>query len=201
MALQNTGAVKYAELTDEHIVDVKQGIELFVQSEEYWDKFAHHSSVPRGHKTFQSRRLIRPKVKYEDISPRAELVAPRPTKIAVATFSKTVTNYGDKAIYTREDLQYHFDDTLGNIRYTLQEIAVQKLNLIKAAFIVLDIIAFVLAYIYIFKSENNNFSLTFSYGCVVFGMITASEYFSKTKVGLALFVIAALAVAVIPFIV
>ena len=77
----------------------------------------------------------------------------------------------------------------------------KKLNLIKAAFIVLDIIAFVLAYIYIFKPENNNFSLTFSYGCVVFGMITASEYFSKTKVGLALFVIAALAVAVIPFIV
>ena len=131
MALANTGAVKYAELTDEHIVDVKQGIELFVKSEEYWDKFAHHSSVPRGHKTFQSRRLIRPKVKYEDISPRAELVAPRPTKIAVATFSKTVQNYGDKAYYTREDLQYHFDDTLSNIRYTLQEIAVQKMNLIK----------------------------------------------------------------------
>lgn len=131
MPLANEGAVKYAELRDEHIDDVKKGIELFVKSEEYWDKFAHHSSVPRGHKTFTSRRLIRPKVKYEDISPRAELVAPRPTKIAVATFSKTVQNYGDKAYYTREDIQYHFDDTLSNIRYTLQEIAVQKLNLIK----------------------------------------------------------------------
>jgi len=131
MALANTNAVKYAELTDEHITDIKKGIELFVKSEEYWDRFAHHSIVPRGHKKFQSRRLIRPKVKYEDISPRAELVAPRPTKIAVATFEKSVDNYGDKAIYTREDLQYHFDNTLTNIRLTLQEIAVQKLNLIK----------------------------------------------------------------------
>ena len=131
MAVANAQAVKYAELTDEHIADVKKGIELFVKSEEYWDKFAHHSIVPRGHKNFTSRRLIRPKVKAEDIQPRAEFVAPRPTKIAVATFTKSVANYGDKAIYSREDLQYHFDDTLANIRYVLQEIAVQKKNIIK----------------------------------------------------------------------
>ena len=131
MAVANTNAVKYAELTDEHIKDIKKGIELFVKSEEYWDKFAHHSAVPRGHRTFTSRRLIAPKIKAEDIKTRAEFVAPRPTKISVATFEKTVANYGDKAIYSKEDLQFHFDDTVMNIMATLKEIAVQKKDLIK----------------------------------------------------------------------
>jgi len=129
--LNTAGVVKYAELTDEHIADVKRNIELFVKTDEYWDKFAHHSIVPRGHKTFTSRKLIQPKVKKEDIQPRAELIAPRPSKMAVSTFEKTVQNYGDKAYYTREDLQFHFDDTVDNLAMTLKEIAVQKLDLIK----------------------------------------------------------------------
>lgn len=129
--VNTAGVVKYAELTDEHIADVKRNIEIFLKSDEYWDKFAHHSIVPRGHRTFTSRRLIRPKVKAEDIAPRAELIAPRPSKMAVATFEKTVQNYGDKAYYTREDLQFHFDDTVDNLAMTLKEIAVQKLDLIK----------------------------------------------------------------------
>ena len=131
MSVPTAGVNKYAELTDEHIVDIKKNIEVFVKSDEYWDKFAHHSIVPRGHRTFTSRRLVKPRVKAEDIHPRAELIAPRPTKIAVMTFEKTVQNYGDKAYYTREDLQFHFDDTVDNIAMTLKEIAVQKLDLIK----------------------------------------------------------------------
>jgi len=133
MAVANDNAVKYAELTDEHIADVKVGIEKFVKSNEYWDRFVHHSTVPRGHKEFTSRRLIAPKVRPEEIKKRLEFVAPRPTKIAVMTVTKTVDNYGDKAIYSREDLQYHFDNTVANIRATLQEIAVQKLDFIKGA--------------------------------------------------------------------
>lgn len=131
MAVANENAVKYAELTDEHIKDIKKNLEMFVGSEEYWDKFAHHSSVPRGHKVFTYRKLVKPHIKPEDISPRAEFVAPRPTKITVATFEKTVENYGDKAIYSREDLQYHFDDTVKSITATLKEIAVQKKNIVK----------------------------------------------------------------------
>ncbi len=131
MAMANDNAVKYAELTDEHIVDIKKNLEMFVPSEEYWDKFVHHSTVPRGHKTYQSRILIAPKVKESDIRPRAEFVAPRPSKIAVKTVERTVDNYGDKAIYSREDLQYHFDDTVKSITATLKEIATQKLDWIK----------------------------------------------------------------------
>lgn len=127
----NENAVKYGELKDEHIVDIAKNIELFVKSEEYWDKFAHHSKVSKGHRTFQTRRLVKPIVKASDVSPRAEFVAPRPTKIVVETFEKTINNYGDKAIYSREDLQYHFDNTVNNITDVLKEIAVQKLNFIK----------------------------------------------------------------------
>lgn len=129
--VSNEGAVRYAELTDEIIKDVAVNLEKFVASEEYWDKFAHHSIVPKGHKEFTSRRLIQPKVREEDIKKSAEFVAPRPTKIAVETFTKTVNNYRDKAIYSKEDLQYHFDDTVNSITYTLREIAVQKKDLIK----------------------------------------------------------------------
>lgn len=129
--INNDNIVKYNDLPDEQIKDIKEGIELFVKSEEYWDKFAHHSTVPRGKREFTCRRLIKPRVKPEDIQPRAELIAPRASKMAVATFTKTVNNYGDKAEYTREDLQYHFDDTVTNLRLTLQEIALQKKNLIK----------------------------------------------------------------------
>ena len=131
MANANVNAIKYAELTDEHIKDIKRRVEMFVKSEEYWDKFVHHSSVPRGHRTFSSRRVIAPKVKPEDVVKRAEFVAPRPTKIAVATFERTVDNYGDKIIYSREDLQYHFDDTVDIAVATLKEIAVQKKDFIK----------------------------------------------------------------------
>lgn len=77
----------------------------------------------------------------------------------------------------------------------------KKRNVIKAAFIVLDIIAFVLAYIFVFKPGDNDFSLTFSYGGIIFGMITVSKYYSQSKMGFALFVIFTLAIAVIPFIV
>lgn len=132
MAVANEKAVSYAELTDEHITDIKKALELFVPSEEYWDKFAHHCTVKRGHKTFSCRRLVKPKVKAEDVVARAEFTAPRPTKIVVETFEKTVANYGDKAIYSKEDMQFHFDDTVKNITDTLKEIAVQKLNFIKA---------------------------------------------------------------------
>lgn len=131
MPVQNENAVKYAELKDEHIVDIKKNLEMFVPTDEYWDKFVHHSTVPKGHKKYQSRILIAPKVKESDIKPRAEFVAPRPSKIAVKTVERTVENYGDKAIYSREDLQYHFDDTVKSITATLKEIAVQKLDFIK----------------------------------------------------------------------
>ena len=131
MSVQNISAVKYAELKDEQIIDINKYLEMFVPTEEYFDKFVHHSSVPKGHKTYQSRILVAPKVKESDITPRAEFVAPRPSKIAVKTIERTIASYGDKAIYSREDLQYHFDDTVKSITATLKEIAVQKLDWIK----------------------------------------------------------------------
>ena len=127
----NAGALRYTDLADEQIKDIKRDVELYVTSEEYWDKFAHHSPVPTGHKVFTSRRVIAPLVKPEEVQPRAELIAPRPTKITVATFEKTVASYSDKAIYSREDVQFHFDDTVGILSAQLKEIAVQKKNIIK----------------------------------------------------------------------
>ena len=131
MAVANANAVKYAELTDEILVEYHQGIELFIKSNEYWGKWANNEKVPRGHKDFSFRRLVAPVVNKADIRERAEFIAPRPSKIALATFTKAVRNYGGKAIYSREDLQYHFDSTIASIRATLNEEAVQTLDLIK----------------------------------------------------------------------
>lgn len=133
MSVSNANAIKYQDLTDEIITDVSAYIEMFVKSEQYWDKFCNPCSMPRGAKTFYVRRLMPPAVAAADIAERAEFVAPRPSKIVVATFEKTVANYGDKAIYSREDVQYHKDDTVKSIGATLKEIAVQKLDLIKGA--------------------------------------------------------------------
>lgn len=131
MAVANKNAVAYEDLTDEIITDMNDYLEGIVQSKEYWDKFVHHSKVPAGHRKFASRILIAPKVKKEDIKPRAEFIAPRPTKIAVKTVEKTVNNYGDKAIYSKEDIQFHKDSTINSIKATLLEIAVQKRDWIK----------------------------------------------------------------------
>lgn len=126
MAVQNENGVKYAEMTDEIITDIAKGIELFVKDEEYWAKFAHLTPVNRGAKTFSYRRLVKPRVRQEDVHESAEYIAPRPSKFAVQTFEKTIKIYRDKAIYSKEDLMYHFDDTVNNLRATLQEIVRQK---------------------------------------------------------------------------
>lgn len=131
MSVQNANAVTYAELTDEHIADIKKGIEMFVKENEYWDKFVHHTTVPRGHKTFQSRQVIEPIVKESDITERAEFIAPRTEKIAIRTFERTVKNYGTKSIYSREGLQYNIDNEVQIIRATLQSRAVKMLDFIK----------------------------------------------------------------------
>ena len=121
--------VDYESLTDEQIDDIATGIEKFVEEKEYWANFAHVCSVPKGHRTFLSRRLIEPNVKLSDVKPMAELVAPRPTKIALMTLEKTVQNLGDNAEYTREDIMFHKDDTVLMIKDVLKSKAVQKKDL------------------------------------------------------------------------
>ena len=123
--------ITYDSLPDEAITDIGQTIEKFLDTAEYWDKFCHQSTVKKGHRNFSFRRLIRPDVRPEDIKPMAELVAPRPTKIALATFQKSVDNYGENGEYTREDIMFHYDDTVLSLAATLKEKARQKIDLVK----------------------------------------------------------------------
>ena len=118
-------------LPDEVVTDIGENIEKFIETAEYWDRFCHHSTVKQGHKKFSYRRLIRPDVRPEDIREMAELVAPRPTKIALATFEKTVSNYGENGEYTREDLMFHLDNTVLSLTATLKEKMRQVLDLVK----------------------------------------------------------------------
>ena len=118
-------------LPDEVVDDIGENIEKFIETAEYWDKFCHHSTVKKGHKKFSYRRLIRPDVRPEDIHEMAELVAPRPTKIALATFEKSVANYGENGEYTREDLMFHLDNTVLSLTATLKEKMRQVLDLVK----------------------------------------------------------------------
>lgn len=118
-------------LPDECVDDIGENIEKFIETAEYWDKFCHHSTVKKGHKKFSYRRLIRPDVRVEDIREMAELVAPRPTKIALATFEKSVANYGENGEYTREDLMFHLDNTVLSLTATLKEKMRQTLDIVK----------------------------------------------------------------------
>lgn len=123
--------ITYDSLPDEAVTDIGDNIEKFIETAEYWDKFCHHSTVKKGHKKFSYRRLIRPDVRPEDIHEMAELVAPRPTKIALATFEKSVGNYGENGEYTREDLMFHLDNTVLSLTSTLKEKMRQILDLVK----------------------------------------------------------------------
>lgn len=118
-------------LPNECVNDIAENIEKFIDGAEYWDRFCHHSVVKKGHKKFSYRRLIKPDVHPTDIHEMAELVAPRPTKIALATFEKSVANYGENGEYTREDLMYHLDNTVLSLTATLKEKMRQVLDLVK----------------------------------------------------------------------
>ena len=126
-------AVKYAEMTDEQIAAIKRRIETFVKSNEFFDKLCNHEKWDRGSKTMKSRRVIKPKVEKSQVVAAAELVAPRPSKIAVETFSHSVDIYRDKISYSAEDVLYGYDDIVKIAGDTLGEIGVQKLDFIKGA--------------------------------------------------------------------
>lgn len=118
-------------LPDECITDIGENIEKFIDTAEYWDKFCNHSTVKQGRQKFAYRRLIRPDVRPEDVKEMAELVAPRPTKFALATFEKSVGNYGANGEYTRADLMFHLDNTVLSLTATLKEKMRQILDLAK----------------------------------------------------------------------
>lgn len=128
-----TDPIARSSLPDECVTDIGESVEKFLDGAEYWDRFCHKSTVKKGHKTFSYRRLIKPDVSPEDIHEMAELVAPRPTKIALATFEKSVHNYGENGEYTREDLMYHLDNTVLSLTATLKEKMRQVLDLVKGS--------------------------------------------------------------------
>lgn len=123
--------VKITDLTAEQITDVEKRIETFVKTNQFFDKLCAHKKVKKGNRTWQFRRLVRPKVKPEDVHPFEEGVAPRPTGLAVETFEKTVDIYRDKFVYTAEDTFYGFDDIVKAGGDTLSEIVTQKVDIIK----------------------------------------------------------------------
>lgn len=129
MSVNNGVTIK--DLTAEQITDVEKRIETFVKSNEFFDKLCAHKKVKKGNRTWQFRRLVRPKVKPEDVHAYEEGVAPRPTGLAVETFEKTVNIYRDKFVYTAEDTLYGFDDIVKAGGDTLADIVTQKADIIK----------------------------------------------------------------------
>jgi len=124
-------AIKYADMTDEQIAAIKRRIETFVKGHEFFDRFVNHVKFERGSKTMKSRRVVRPLVQKSEVAVSAELVAPRPQKIVVETFSHSVDIYRDKVAYSKEDVLYGYDDIVKIASDTLSEIGVQKLDYIK----------------------------------------------------------------------
>lgn len=124
-------AVKYAEMTDEQIAAIRRKIETFAKTSEFFDKFCNHEKWDRGSQSMKSRRVIKPKVRKEDVKPAQELIAPRPSKISVETFSHAVQIFRDKIGYSAEDVLFGYDDIVKIAGETLGEIVVQKLDFIK----------------------------------------------------------------------
>lgn len=124
-------AIKHTDLTDEQITTVKKKIVEQAKEDEYFDKFCEHEPWEQGSKTMSYRRLIYPKVKPEDIKAATEGVAPRPTKIAYATFQTTVSDYRERTNYTDESKRYNFDDVVRDAGETLSYLFARKLDYLK----------------------------------------------------------------------
>lgn len=123
--------VKHQDLTDEQITLIQKRIVEGAKAEEYFDQFCEHEPWKPGSKTMSYRRLIMPKVKKEDVVPATEGVAPRPTKIAYATFEVSVDDYRDKVPYSDESKRYNYDDVVRDAGATLAYKFTQKLDYIK----------------------------------------------------------------------
>lgn len=123
--------VKHRDLTDQQITTIKKKIKLQAKADEYFDAFCEHEPWEKGSTTMSYRRLILPKVSPEEVKPAVEGVAPRPTKIAYATFKVSVADYRDKVIYTDESKRYNFDDVVRDSGETLSYKFTQKLDYIK----------------------------------------------------------------------
>lgn len=123
--------VKHADLTDEQITVVQKAIVETAKKNEFFNQFVNKKQWQKGSKTMSYRKLIKPKVKPEDVQPLQEGVAPRPTKMAYATFQIGVQNYGDKVPYTDEAVYYNIDDVVRDAGATLGYLFTQKLDYIK----------------------------------------------------------------------
>lgn len=123
--------IKHQDLTDEQITSIQKKIVTQAKKDEYFDKFCEHSKWGKGSKTLSYRRLIYPKVDPSEVKPAVEGVAPRPTKIAYATFETSVDDYRDKVPYTDESIRYNFDDVVRDAGATLGYKFTQKLDYIK----------------------------------------------------------------------
>lgn len=124
-------AVRHQDLTDQQIITIKRKIVAQARAQEYFDRFCEHERWEAGSKTLSYRRNVFPKVRPEDVKPAQEGVAPRPTKIAYATFQTTVADYRDKVVYTDESIRYNFDDVVRDSGDTLSYLFAKKLDYIK----------------------------------------------------------------------
>lgn len=123
--------VMYKDLTDQQIAKIQKKLIYQAKADEYFDQFTEHEAWERGSKTMRVRKLILPIVKASEVAATQENVAPRPTKMAYATFQFAVENYDDRVDYTRESALYNFDDVVRDAGDTLSYKFTQKLDYIK----------------------------------------------------------------------
>lgn len=123
--------IKHSDLTDEQIDTIKKKVIYQAKADEYFDQFCEHEPWEAGSQTMSYRRLVYPKVKATDVKAATEGVAPRPTKIAYATFKTTVADYRERTNYTDESTRYNFDDVVRDAGETLSYLFTKKLDYLK----------------------------------------------------------------------
>ena len=133
MAVNGINTVtKHTDLTDEQVAIIERKVRLDLNKEQFFDKFYNHKSWQKGAKTMEYRKLIRPKIKKEDVKVAVENTAPAPTAMSYATFKVEVNDYRDKIAYTDEAVRYNVDDVVVDATEQLSYIGKEKLDFIKA---------------------------------------------------------------------
>lgn len=133
MANEHKDYVSHADFTVEDKVKIEEDVRRFPKAEVFWDKFCDHKPWVRGAKKFSYRKLIKPTVTTNDKTPLVEGVGARPSTLELAEFEGQVNNYGSYIPYTKEAVQFNFDDTLSMITDAISYKSVAVPEALKAA--------------------------------------------------------------------
>lgn len=118
----NTHGVKTGDYNIEDKKEVERAIRDYAHEEPFFPQFVDYRSVQQGARTYQWREVVDQRTLDPKLTtPLVEGFGTNSIKYEIQEFESSVENFGAKAEYTKEKVQYDYDDTLALITGELKE--------------------------------------------------------------------------------